>query len=153
MSTIASHKQILHLFFKINNIPVDKVKLQIVGGRVRNTLFRTKQVHATMGIYDGRTLDFKFLAEAGKVKPVTFLRLNEHGWDTLGQMIMTNDNLIKNNPSLVRRFVRASIRGWKESMKPENIDEAVQHRDQKFPERNPEASGRQGAIQRIPSAR
>ena len=80
MSTIASHKQILHLFFKINNIPVDKVKLQIVGGRVRNTLFRTKQVHATMGIYDGRTLDFKFLAEAGKVKPVTFLRLNEHGW-------------------------------------------------------------------------
>ena len=45
--------------------------------------------------------------------------------DTLGQMIMTNDNLIKNNPSLVRRFVRASIRGWKESMKPENIDEAV----------------------------
>ena len=38
---------------------------------------------------------------------------------------MTNDNMIKNNPSLVRRFVKASIRGWKEAMKPGNIDEAV----------------------------
>ncbi len=125
MSTIASHRPILQFFFKLNNIPLDKVKLQVVGGRVRNSLFRTKTVHATMGIYDGRTLDFKFLAEAGKVAPVTFLRLNEHGWDTLGQMIMTNDNMIKNNPSLVRRFVKASIRGWKESGKPENIDEAI----------------------------
>ena len=72
MSTIPSHKQILHLFFKINNIPVDKVKLQLVGGRVRNTLFRTQKVHATMGIYDGRTLDFKFSPRRARSSPSPF---------------------------------------------------------------------------------
>jgi NitT/TauT family transport system substrate-binding protein len=125
LSTIASHVKVLQLFFRLNKIPEDQVTLQVVAAGVRNTLFRQGKVDGTMGIYDGRTLDFHFLAEEGKVKPVTWLRLNEWGYKAVGQMIIANESTLQKKPDLVRRFVRATARGWKESMKPENVDEAV----------------------------
>lgn len=125
LSTVASHVKVLKLFFRLNHVPEDKVNLQVVSGRVRNTLFRQGKVDGTMGIYDGRTLDFQFLADEGKVKPVTWMRLNAHGYNAVGQMLIANDNTLKSKPDLVRRFLRATARGWKEAMMPGNIDEAV----------------------------
>ena len=38
--------------------------------------------------------------------------LADHGYNTYGNMIETRNDLIKNNPDLVQRFVDASIIGW-----------------------------------------
>ena len=125
LSTVASHVKVLQLFFRLNKVPEDQVTLQVVTAGVRNTLFRQGRVDGTMGIYDGRTLDFQFLADEGKVKPVVWLRLNEWGYRAVGQMIIANESTLQNKPDLVRRFLRATARGWKEAMKPENVDEAI----------------------------
>ena len=41
----------------------------------------------------------------------------DFGVKALGVGLMANDDTIKQNPDLVRRFVRASLKGWNEALK------------------------------------
>jgi NitT/TauT family transport system substrate-binding protein len=42
--------------------------------------------------------------------------LEDHGIHFYGLTLITNDNLLKNNPELVKRFVRATRRSWEYSL-------------------------------------
>lgn len=53
------------------------------------------------------------------------LRYSEHGANIVGMTILTSTDLIENNPDLVERFVRASVRSWQAAIEnPEAAAEA-----------------------------
>lgn len=56
------------------------------------------------------------------------LRYADHGANIVGMTILTRTDVIENQPNLVERFVRASVRSWEEAMKnPEAaVDAAMQ---------------------------
>lgn len=47
----------------------------------------------------------------GGFKPVTHL-LADHGWSTYSTLIETRQDLVKNKPEVVKKFVEASMIGW-----------------------------------------
>ena len=57
-------------------------------------------------------------------KKVNLVKFADFGVNQFGVGLITNTSLIKSNPDLVRRFVRASIESWAYAQK--NSDEAVQ---------------------------
>jgi NitT/TauT family transport system substrate-binding protein len=66
------------------------------------------------------------LAEKGH--PVKSIRFGDVGVDTIGLVIHTNTDTIKNNPDLVRRFVHATVRSWELTRKdPDAAVQAVLH--------------------------
>jgi len=60
--------------------------------------------------------DQYFLIKQRGVQPAA-LRFSENGANIVGMTIVTKTDLIKSNPDLVRRFVRATIKSWEESKK------------------------------------
>ncbi|XPV76384.1 MAG: ABC transporter substrate-binding protein [Desulfovibrio sp.] len=43
---------------------------------------------------------------------LNYLRPSDHGVDFLGDTIFTSQDMVANNPDVIKRFVKASIRGW-----------------------------------------
>lgn len=56
--------------------------------------------------------------------PFTLLLPQDYGVTLYGDTIFTREDLIETNPDLVRRFVRATLRGWYYAL--QNFDEAVE---------------------------
>jgi NitT/TauT family transport system substrate-binding protein len=52
-----------------------------------------------------------FTIQSRGVKPIVML-LADAGYSSYGSLIQTSDNLVREKPGLVRRFVDASIEGW-----------------------------------------
>jgi NitT/TauT family transport system substrate-binding protein len=66
------------------------------------------------------TAEPKRIEEATNVAPRVFL-LADHGWNSYSTVLETRVELIEKNPDLVRRFVAASIEGWRSYLKGENV--------------------------------
>ena len=122
LASVGVHLSILKLWLKINNVPVDSVKMRIVGGRTRNTTFANGNVDTIMSITTGSPNDFVVRAKQGKGKPVHFLPFTDWGVKPMGQGILTHKDTLKRG-KLVRGFLRATQKAWKESAV--NVDEAV----------------------------
>ncbi len=123
LASVGVHISILKLWLKINNVPVNSVKMNIVGGRTRNTTFANGKVDTIMSITTGSPNDFVAAAKAGKGKPVHFLMFTDWGVKPMGQGILVHNDTAKNKPDLVRGFLRATQKAWKEAAV--NVDEAV----------------------------
>lgn len=54
---------------------------------------------------------------------VNFIMPDDYGLHIYSDVLFTTDTLVKDNPDLVQRFVRASLRGWKYAL--QHPDEAV----------------------------
>lgn len=50
----------------------------------------------------------------------------QFGFQSYGDVIATSDDFIKSNPDIVRKFVRASMRGWEEAIRPEHREEVLE---------------------------
>jgi len=113
------------LWLKINNVPADKVNVRTVNLQVMNSTFAEGKVDAIMTITVGSAIEWFVLpAKQGKGKPVHFLAFKDTGMNPLSFGLLVHNDTIKNNPDLVRRFLRATAKGWKEA--PQSIDEALQ---------------------------
>ena len=108
-------------FLKVNNIDRTKLREVVVDGANYLPLLMSRQVDAVLeqSINIGR---FRKAAEAQKltVKPMLY---SDYGLLTYGNAIMTTPDVIQASPDLVRRFVRASIKGLAFAF--DNPDEAV----------------------------
>lgn len=62
-------------------------------------------------VQQGYATSEPFSAAAQGATPQIFL-LADHGWSTYSTTIETRDDLVRNKPDLVQRFVDASIIGW-----------------------------------------
>ncbi len=116
-------KSILELWLKANNIPLDKVSMRIVSGRVQNSIFLERKADSLLSITTGSPMDFVVKAKQGNGDPIHFLPFADTGVSPMGQGIIVNNDLIKKNPDLIRRFVRALKKGW--MIAPTNVNEAV----------------------------
>lgn len=70
----------------------------------------------------GFVSDESIIVEARGV-PVNVIRFAEHGVDIYGNGIVTSEKLIRENPDLVRRFLRAVHRGYRDALA--NPEEAI----------------------------
>ena len=70
-------------------------------------------------------------AAQSKGHKVNFFLFAKDGYPPYGTTIVTTQNLVKNKPDLVARFVRASIEGWKSYMKNPGPGNALIQKDNK----------------------
>jgi NitT/TauT family transport system substrate-binding protein len=122
----ADHKALFDLLLSVNKIPADKISIKVVSPSTRNTIFANGNVDGFVSIVIGSPLEFVVRARQGKGKPVYFMPFEKFGLSPMGQGVITNEELIAKKPDVLARFVRASVHGFKDVMKKENFDAAVQ---------------------------
>ncbi len=76
--------------------------------------------------------------------PINVLRFSDFGLNTLEYSIIANNDVVKNNPDLVKRFVRASQRAW--TYAADHQDESIAALAKKWPTVNEEIAKNQLAI-------
>ncbi|MBN8920367.1 MAG: ABC transporter substrate-binding protein [Rhizobiales bacterium] len=121
----ADHKAIFDLLLAANKIPADKVKVQVTSAATRNTVFVNGNVDAFLSVTVGSPLDLVVRAQQGKGKPIHFMPLEDFGVAPMGQGLVVHEQFIADKADVLRRFVRASAKGFAETVKPENLEEAV----------------------------
>lgn len=104
--------QLFQALAAVNKIDTSKVSLVQVDPAAKVVSVLEKRADALLGGAD----DQFFLIKQRGVEPAA-LRFADHGANIVGMAILTKGDLIKSNPDLVRRFVRASIRAWDEARK------------------------------------
>ena len=124
LALLAGHKALMEHFMRINNVPPESVSLRVVSASVRNTTFAHGTVDSFVSIVIGSPLDFVVLAKEGKGKPVHFMNFPEFGVDHLAYGILAHHSTLQEKPDLVKRFLRATAKGWTEA--PKHVDEALQ---------------------------
>jgi NitT/TauT family transport system substrate-binding protein len=92
---------------KYNKLDMSKVRLVQVDPAGKVVAVLEKRVDALLGGLD----DQYFLIKAKGKQPAA-LAFSDNGANTIGMTILTQDKTIKENPDLVRRFVKATIRSW-----------------------------------------
>ncbi|WP_168192724.1 ABC transporter substrate-binding protein [Undibacter mobilis] len=91
-----------------NGLTKDSVNLAYMDGAAKPVSLLNGQVDAILGA----CIDHVVLLES-KGFPVQCQRFADYGVPTVGVSLLTNENLIKNNPDLVKRFVAASVKSYK----------------------------------------
>jgi NitT/TauT family transport system substrate-binding protein len=96
----------------VNKVDTSKIRMIQVdpAGKVVSVL--EKRADALLGGAD----DQFFLIKAKGMQPAA-LRFADYGANIVGMTILTKTDLIKSNPDLVRRFVRATAKSWEEAKK------------------------------------
>ena len=76
-----------------------------------------------LSVLDGRTecllggIDDQAVTIENRGAKVNVLRFADNNFNTMTVSAFTNDKVIKENPDLVRRFVKATVRSWEAAMK------------------------------------
>lgn len=104
-------------FLKINKLDRSKIKEVNVGGNVVPALI-SGTVDATGVILVNEVVT---LQQEGH--PLNILRYSDFGVRAYGETLFANDTILKEDPKLVRDFVKASLRSWRYAL--EHVDEAV----------------------------
>ena len=104
--------QLLQAVCKANNVDCAKISLIQVDPAAKVVTVLEKKADALLGGAD----DQFFLIKQRGIEPAA-LRFADHGANIVGMTILTKGEMLKSNPDLVRRFVRATARSWEESKK------------------------------------
>ena len=100
------------LVVKHNKLDADKIKLTYMDAPAKSVALMEKKVDAMLGNF----VDQGVLIEQKGFK-VDFLKFAEHGVNNVTMALAAHEDLIKQNPDLVRRFVRAASQTWAEYKK------------------------------------
>jgi NitT/TauT family transport system substrate-binding protein len=125
IASTAGHKSIFDLLLAVNKIPTDQVRVQVTNAATRNTVFVNGQVDGFVSVVIGSPLDLVVRAQQGKGKPITFMPFEEFGVAPMGQGLIVHERTLTDRRDMLQRFIRATARGFAETMKKENLDEAV----------------------------
>ncbi|MEP7084790.1 MAG: ABC transporter substrate-binding protein [Betaproteobacteria bacterium] len=104
--------QLLPALFARNGVDIDKVKILRVDGAGKMVAVAEKRAEALMAGLDNQSLT---LPKQGV--PLVDFAYSKYGTNTVGLTIFTHNDLIKENPDLVRRFVKATIRSFEAAIK------------------------------------
>ena len=104
--------QLLPALFARNGVDINKVKILRVEGAGKMVAVAEKRAEGLMAGLDNQSLT---LPKQGI--PLIDFAYSKYGTNTVGLTILTNDDLIKDNPDLVRRFVKATVRSFEAAMK------------------------------------
>src|SRR5947208_7749637 len=95
-----------------NKRDVSKITMVQVDPAAKVVAVLEKRADGLLGGAD----DQYFLIKQRGLAPAA-LRFSENGANIVGMTIVTRTDLIKSNPDLVRRFVRATVKSWEEATK------------------------------------
>lgn len=116
------------VFCKLNNVDINKINIIPIKG--------SDFIYLLNGNAD-TMLAFDYIGHAllrKKGHKINEIKLADYGVDALGIGIITHEELIKENPDLVKRFVRASMKSWDYAVK--HPEEAVDALVEAYPELN-----------------
>ena len=97
---------IFEAFLAVNNVPLEKVKY-VAAGRARHDAVAAGRADGTLGL--GMD-DIPRLKMKG-VKSPQLLMFGHWGLPDCGDGILTHVDTVKKNPDMIRRFVKASLKG------------------------------------------
>ena len=103
---------LLQAVCKANGVDCSKISMVQVDPAAKVVSVLEKRADALLGGAD----DQYFLIKQRGFQPAA-MRYADWGANIVGMTILTKTDLIKSNPDLVRRFVRASVKSWEEAKK------------------------------------
>jgi NitT/TauT family transport system substrate-binding protein len=117
------------LFAKLNDIDPSKVMVEDVAIPVREPMLAAGQVDAVTGLSFVSYVDLK--GRGVPIDDIVTMRMADHGLDLYGNAIIVNPKFAAENPDAVRGFLRAFLRGLKETIRePAQTIRAVLERNE-----------------------
>lgn len=110
--------QLLEAVAKANDVDISTINFVQVDPAAKVVSVLEKRVDALLGGADDQYFLIKYQGQEPHA-----LRYADHGANIVGMTILTQTDLIENDPDLVERFIRASVRSWEAAM--ENPEAAV----------------------------
>ena len=104
--------QLFQALAAYNKLDMSKITLVQVDPAAKVVAVLEKKADGLLGGAD----DQYFLIKQRGLQPAA-LRYADNGANIVGMTIVTKTDLIKSNPDLVRRFVRATVKSWEEAKK------------------------------------
>jgi NitT/TauT family transport system substrate-binding protein len=112
------------IFVKVNGIDASKVKIENVGFPVREPMLAKGDVDAITGFSFSSFMNLK--AQNIPADQIVVMMMRDYGLDLYGNVLMANPKFATEKPDAVKGFVRATIKGWQETIKsPEAAVKAV----------------------------
>ena len=101
-------------FVKANDIDASKVTINNIGFPLREPMLVAGEVDAITGFSFSSFLNLKGTG----VPPddITVFLMSDYGLDLYGNTIIVNPEFAAQNPAAVKGFVRATIRGWQDTV-------------------------------------
>ena len=101
-------------FVKANGIDASKVKIENVGFPVREPMLAQGKVHAITGYSFSSFINLK--SKGVPEDDISVILMREHGLDLYGNAVIVNPGFAAKHPDAVRAFIRATIKGMKETV-------------------------------------
>jgi NitT/TauT family transport system substrate-binding protein len=125
--------QLLEAVAKANDVDLSTITFVQVDPAAKVVTVLEKRADALLGGADDQYFLIKYQGQEPHA-----LRYSEHGANIVGMTILTSTDLIENNPDLVERFVRASVRSWEAAI--ENPEAAVEAGVREKPDLNTQST-------------
>lgn len=100
-------------FMRVNGLSETQVKRDIVDVRLRDAMLVRGGVDGVIG--NNYTVLFNLQALGVPAEKLTFLNYAEFGLPLYGQGLIVSRAMLARDPTAVRNFVRAAVRGWTEA--------------------------------------
>lgn len=123
-----SFTAVLPAFAKMHGLNLDSIKVVVLDFAARMGAFMRRETE-TITIYLTNDLP---VMEDRMGKKLNTLVLSDWGFPLLGHGLVTSDEYIKTNPETIRKVVRATAKGWADTIA--NPDEAAAIVVKRFPE-------------------
>jgi NitT/TauT family transport system substrate-binding protein len=116
-------------FVHENKIDASKVKIEAIGFPVREPMLADGKVDAITGF--SFSMHFNLMLKGIKPADIRTMLMADHGLVLYGNAIMVNPDYAKANPKVVAGFVRATIKGVRDTVKdPDNAIKSVMKRNE-----------------------
>ena len=109
-----------------NGFDPDKVTFVNIAAEAKFSALAAKQLDVIFDYYSGAPYFHKAMGE-GNVKYMMFA---DYGVDVYSNALVASEKYLKENPGIIKRFVKASLRGWEFALKnpEESIEIMAKHR-------------------------
>lgn len=123
----SSSGNLFRAFLETRKIPEDKVKIQAVDSNAKMATLLQGKVDAITGLVTAECVEIALQSS----KPVNCMHFADFGVKALSMSVVVHEDLIRDKADMVRRFVKATTKGWDESIK--NPGEAARIGKKHFP--------------------
>jgi NitT/TauT family transport system substrate-binding protein len=111
-----------------NGFDADKVTFVNIAPEAKFSALAAKQMDVIFDYYSGALFFHKAMGQEN----VKFMMFADWGVDVYSNALVATEKYIKDNPALIKRFVKASLRGWEFALK--NPEEAIEIMARQRPE-------------------
>ena len=116
------------LFAKLNNIDTAKVTIENIGIPVRAPMLAAAQIDAALGSSFRLYVDLK--DRGVQISDILLMPMADYGLKLYGNAIIVNSKFAAEKPEAVKAFLRAFLRGMKETIRrPQEAVESILKRD------------------------